>query len=344
MLKETFSCDDVLLVPRYSKLSSRKVCDISSGEFGMPIISAPMDKVYSKELDKYLVEKEIPTTVHRYFNSYEEQLSASYRDPSPYRFFSVGSVSKYKDWIDGLVDSNISNFLVDMAHGDSKQCVDTVEYIKKKHPTAKVIAGNVATSSGFQRLQRAGAWAIRVGIGSGSACSTRANTGFGVPLLTAVQDCAMVKENALLIADGGIKSNGDIMKAIAFGADLVMLGKMFAATSLAPGKCFGEKRNFLCEYNDASVFMFEEYTKYKEYRGMASEVARKGVLKESSVEGVSGLISYVGKTEDFVIGIENNMRSALGYAGAKDWKQFEKRVKAVRISNSAIIESQTHLK
>jgi hypothetical protein len=167
MLRETFSCDDVLLVPRYSELPSRSVCDISSGEFGMPIISSPMDRVYSKELDKYLVEKEIPTAVHRYFNSYKEQLKASYKDPSPYRFFSVGSVSKYKDWIDGLISSNVSNFLIDMAHGDSKQCVDTVEYIKSSLPTAKIIAGNVATKSGFVRLEAAGAWAIRVGIGSG---------------------------------------------------------------------------------------------------------------------------------------------------------------------------------
>jgi IMP dehydrogenase len=177
-----------------------------------------------------------------------------------------------------------------------------------------------------------------------SICSTRLNTGFGVPLLTAVQDCAEVKETALLIADGGIKSNGDIIKAIAFGADLVMLGKMFAATSLAPGSCFGEDREFLCKYDDVSAFMFKDSTKYKEYRGMASVAARKGVLKESSVEGVSGLIHYGGDTDELVVGIENNMRSALGYAGASNWKKFRKMVKAVRISNSAIIESQTHVK
>jgi IMP dehydrogenase len=308
-----------------------------------------MDMVYSQDLDALLTQNQIMTTVHRYFKNYKEQLEASYStDHSDYRFFSVGSIQgDGQKWIDGLFKSGVKNFLIDMAHGDSKSCVDTVRYIKDLIGNdGRIIAGNVATKSGFRRLEEAGAWAIRVGIGSGSICSTRLNTGFGVPLLASVEDCAKVRDKALIIADGGIKHPGDIAKAIAFGADFAMIGRMFGATDLAPGDCYDANGDLYCTQEEflAQDGALEGEVAYKQYRGMASAEARKGVLKKASVEGVSGLIPYTGTTEDFIEGLGHNLRASLSYSGSENWRQFKTRVKKIMVSNAAIAESQTHVR
>jgi IMP dehydrogenase/GMP reductase len=228
-------------------------------------MASPMDTVYSKELDAFLGSRNIPVMVHRYFPSYKEQLEAAFKPESNmFRFFAVGT---NLEWITGLLEAGIRHFCVDMAHGDCKACVDTIKHIKRVTPESVIIAGNVATKSGFRRLEEAGAWAIRVGIGSGSICSTRLNTGFGVPLLTSVEDCASVKDTALVIADGGMKYPGDLAKAIAFGADLCMMGRMFAGTDLAPGDCYDVNKKRLCAYDE--MFNLECYPSYKKYRGMA---------------------------------------------------------------------------
>jgi len=295
-----------------------------------------MDTVYSKDLDNVLTEAGIPVVVHRYFSDYAQQfLGSCYKLGESSRFFAVGSINgKGKEWIDGLFAQGVRSYCIDMAHGDSKPCVDTVKYIKSKSEKTLIIAGNVATKSGFRHLQEAGAWAVRVGIGSGAACTTRTNCGFGVPLLTAIEDCSVVKDGSLLIADGGMKHPGDAVKAMAFGADLCMFGKQFAATSLAPGDCYDKDRNLTV---DATEIV------YKGYRGMASREAREGVMKRASVEGVSGLIPYSGSTERFLEDLKLNFKAALSYAGATNWKQFRLNVKKIRISNLSWVESQTHV-
>jgi len=186
-----------------------------------------------------------------------------------------------------------------------------------------------------------------------SICSTRLNTGFGVPLLASVEDCATQKDGAYLIADGGVKYPGDIPKVITFGADFVMSGRMWASTDLAPGACYDKERNYLCRYDeidnelnreDADRYagsLYRDSVAYKKYRGMASKEARKGVLKDSSIEGVSGLIPYVGRTEDFVKDFTNNMNASLSYAGAYNWKEFRMNAKKIRISSASWSESQT---
>lgn len=364
MYRECLSCDDILLVPRHSDIESRTKCDPKFYDsdlvnpYDLPIMASPMDRVYSKEMDEFLTSKNIPVVVHRYFKNYKEQLNAAYKPKSSEnRFFAIGSI-KNREWIDGLLEEGIKHFCVDMAHGDTSLCTDTVKYLTDQGSNIKVIAGNVATRSGFARLQDAGAWMIRCGIGSGSICSTRTQTGFGVPLLTCVEDCASVKDYSLLVADGGMKNAGDLMKAMAFGADLCMMGKMLAATSLAPGDCYSEERHLICAYDeleerivqrgihDDNPEFFPKYgdlVRYKEYRGMASAEARGKVLKKASIEGVSGLIPYTGTTEAFINDLELNMKAALSYAGVKGWNKFRTRVKKIRISGSAWRESQTHV-
>lgn len=364
MYRECYSCDDVLLVPRYSDLESRSLCDVSFLNYDIPVIASCMDTVYSPEMDKYLTSNKIMVMVHRYFRSYKDQLEYAYKPESTeYRFFAVGSILKKegREWVDGLLNRGIAHFVVDMAHGDSRPCVETVRYIKENLPShGKIIAGNVATKSGFRRLEDAGAWAIRCGIGCGSICSTRLNVGFGVPLLTTLEDCALVRDRAYIIADGGVKHPGDMAKAIAFGADFIQTGRMFASTDLAPGDCYDRNKNIVCSYNeihnkcggnvDRNGYLLQSSERtnecgvcYKEYRGMASVEARKGVLKNSSIEGVSGLIRYTGRTEDFVVNLKNNLQASLSYAGTRNWHEFRRNVKRIRISSASLTESQTHV-
>jgi len=348
MMRECISCDDVLLVPRYSEIKSRSDCDPSAGIYKLPLLASCMDTVYSPELDEFLTSNKIMVMVHRYFHDYKEQLQNSPGYSSDYRFYAVGSIStpKGKEWIDGLLDVGIQHFVVDMAHGHTLACIKTTEYLVSRCPEGKIIAGNVATISGFRRLQDAGAWAVRVGVGSGSICSTRLNTGFGVPLLTSVEDCASKKNGTLVIADGGVKYPGDIAKVIAFGGDFVMSGRMWAATDLAAGDCYDKNKEFLCEYNQLDKghshdHINRQFIAYKRYRGMASKEAREGVLKRSSIEGVSGLIPYYGRTEDFITDVENNLKASLSYAGAYNWKEFRLNAKKIRISGASWDESQT---
>jgi IMP dehydrogenase len=365
MYRECYSCDDILLVPRFSELKSRNECDPSFLNYSLPIIASCMDTVYSPEMDDFLTSQNIMVMVHRYFKNAEEQLEYVFdKKSNQFRFFAVGSVAKPsgEQWINTLLENGVKHFVVDMAHGDSLPCVETVKYLHERVDGSggKIIAGNVATKSGFRRLEEAGAWAIRCGIGCGSICSTRLNTGFGVPLLATLEDCEKVRDSAYIIADGGVKHPGDIAKAIAFGADFVQSGRMFACTDLAPGDCYDNRKKLVCSYRDIHK---EEYsghihapfdlppTKrknessvcYKEYRGMASAEARKGIMKNSSIEGVSGLIPYKGSTEDFLINLKNNLQASLSYAGARNWHEFRRNVKRIRISSASLVESQTHV-
>ena len=232
-----------------------------------------------------------------------------------------------------------------MAHGDSKLCVDTIKYLRAKNVN-KIMAGNVVTKSGFGRLEEAGADYIRVGIGNGSICSTRSQTSFGLSQGTAIQDCASRKNKAKLIADGGIKTNGDISKAIALGADVVMLGKMLASTDLSGGECYDRNKEILPltklnkpMYIPNTGEVNNINTSYKSYHGMASKKARDGVLSYASIEGVSGLIPYSGTTSDFLNDLELNLKASMSYCGVRTWQEFQSKAKIVFISNSSIIES-----
>ena len=336
MYRECITCNDISLVPRHSEIKSRDNCCINSSRFSMPIIASPMDTVYSRDLDNLLTQQYIPVVVHRYFKDAFYQHSMALKTHPTCRYYAVGSIygQHETEWIDYLIDAGIHLFCVDMAHGDTKACVDTVTYIKSKCEINEVIAGNVATRSAFRRLEDAGADMIRVGIGSGSICSTRLNTGFGVPLLSSLEDCASVRENALIIADGGMRYPGDITKAIAFGADLCMLGRQLASTNLAPGKMYDKDKNQVGKCEDAA---------YKQYRGMASRQARENVMKNASIEGVSGLIPYTGTTEQYIEDLKMNLKASLSYAGCMTWKEFRRDVKKIRISPSSWNESLTHV-
>jgi IMP dehydrogenase len=348
-IRRVLSYNDVLLCPRYSGLEHLSDANIKYDYPGMadvyPIINAPMDKVCSVDLIKFMDSIGCPTTIHRWFNSPEEQLKffELCNIPGQRCFIAVGNVAKWKDWIDKIISYSVKkvvavNFLVDVANGDTKSAVDTVKYIKEHASWCSIIAGNVATKAGFRRLQEAGANFIRVGVGGGSICSTRIKTGFGIPTLTSVMDCATVKDNAYLIADGGIENSGDICKAMIAGADMVMIGKILASTSLSNGKKYDYEGNIT---DDESKY------KWVAYSGMASKEANEKLKSKKSIvsiEGVSGFIPYTGKTEEVMINIFGNLQSAVAYyAGCRNWKEFKKSVKMVEITTQGWNESLTRI-
>ena len=361
-IRKVLSYNDVLLCPRHSGLDHVSDANIeyNYGTFSsVPLINSPMDTVCSPKLLKMLHNDfNMPVTIHRWFNNVNEQIKFIIDcdfnfiwNNQENIFISVGNVSKWKEWIDKLIEETTSqgvalmncSYLVDVANGDTKSAVDTVKYIRSKC-NSLIMAGNVATRSGFSRLQDVGANFIRVGIGGGSICSTRLNTGFGIPTLTSVFDCAKIKDTAYLVADGGIESPGDICKAMAVGADMVMAGKMFAATDLSGGKKYNS------DFRDVESVMdwrdgFEP--KWVQYKGMASRESveqLKSKKSHVSIEGVSGLIPYTGKTVDIVNEVIGNLRTSLSYyAGCVNWKQFQRRVKMVEISQQGWEESKTRI-
>lgn len=353
-IRRVLSYNDVLLVPRHSNLDHLTDANISFNyktfKAKAPIINAPMDKVCSLSLIKCLANDfSLPVTIDRWFENANDQIKF-YKDcelhnkKQPMVFFAVGIVAKWEKWIEKLIKYRINDeqkfgFLVDVANGDTKASIETIKFIKDYSPDASIMAGNVATRSGFARLQAAGANFIRVGLGGGSICTTRTNTGFGLPTLTSVLDCAKEKDTAYLIADGGIENPGDICKAIAAGADMCMLGKMLAGTSLSNGDKLDEAGDLTDNPNEI---------KWVSYSGMASKEANRKLKSTKtivSIEGESGQIPYTGETKEIVGNIIGNLQSAVSYyAGCRNWTEFRRKVKFVEITSSGWEESKTRVR
>jgi IMP dehydrogenase len=352
---EAISYDDIALRPAYSDLSSRSEADVSVYPYSNPIINSPMIQTSSKNMIQFCLKYGMLTTVHRYFESGEHQYRHVFDavgTDCDQVFFAVG---KNIRWIDMLIDHGIYKFVVDMAHGNSKVCVDTVKYLRERCTDAVIIAGNVASADGYTRLMDAGANMIRVGIAGGSICSTAKSTAIGIPNVTSIIDCAKAKQKCggQIIADGGIKSSSDIIKAIAVGADMVMCGKLLASTSLAEGPFYEDKVEL--EYHKGDVtydyfinpITFETVIpEFAEYFGMASTKAREhnGTHNTNvSIEGESGVVEYTGGTSDIINSLENNLRSGLAYCGSRTWLEFKRNVGIQKMSMSGIIEKETHL-
>ncbi|HEX4336952.1 MAG TPA: IMP dehydrogenase [Polyangiaceae bacterium] len=240
--------------------------------------------------------------------------------------------------MDALVEAGVDVIVVDTAHGHSKGVLDTVAETKKRHPKIDVVGGNVATGEGTKALIDAGADGVKVGIGPGSICTTRMVAGVGVPQITAVTDCVAVarKSGVPIIADGGVKYSGDVVKAIAAGAASVMLGSMFAGTDEAPGE--------LILYQGRS---------YKLYRGMGSLGAMKkgsrdrygqaGTADEKLVpEGIEGRVPHRGSMGSIIGQLVGGLRAGMGYTGASTVLELQKKAKFIQITGQGLKESHVH--
>ena len=235
-----------------------------------------------------------------------------------------------------LVNAHVDVVVLDSAHGHSANVLNCVRMIKEKFPDLQVIAGNVATAEATKALIEAGADAVKVGIGPGSICTTRVVAGIGVPQITAVMDCySVAKEYGIpIIADGGIKYSGDMTKAIAAGANVCMMGSMFAGCDESPG-----------------TFELYQGRKYKVYRGMGSIAAMENGSKDRYFqsdakklvpEGVEGRVAYKGSVEDTVFQLMGGLRSGMGYCGAKDIEYLKENGRFIKISAASLKESHPH--
>lgn len=249
---------------------------------------------------------------------------------------AVGVTANTMERVDALVKAHVDVIVVDSAHGHSKNIINTVKEIKTAYPDLQVIAGNVATGEAVKALIEAGADAVKIGIGPGSICTTRVVAGIGVPQITAIMDSyAVAKKYGIpIIADGGIKYSGDMTKAIAAGANVCMMGSIFAGCDESPG-----------------TFELYQGRKYKVYRGMGSLAAMENGSKDRYFqedakklvpEGVEGRVAYKGTVEDTVFQLIGGLRSGMGYCGAPDIETLKETGRFVKISAASLKESHPH--
>ncbi len=248
----------------------------------------------------------------------------------------VGITHNMMERVDALVEAHVDVIVLDSAHGHSKNILTALEQVKTKYPDLQVIAGNIATGDAARDLIKAGADCVKVGIGPGSICTTRVVAGIGVPQMTAIMDCyeATREYGIPVIADGGIKYSGDMTKALAAGANVCMMGSMFAGCDEAPG-----------------TFELYQGRKYKVYRGMGSIAAMENGSKDRYFqedakklvpEGVEGRVAYKGSVEDTIFQLVGGIRSGMGYCGCPTIPELHDRAKFVKITAASLKESHPH--
>jgi IMP dehydrogenase len=337
--KKTLTYDDVLLVPQHSDIESRKEVDIGNWldqernmRFNLPIISSPMDTITEEKMAIALGRMGGLGIVHRY-NTIQRQVEMAENIleniPSNKVGFAIGITGDYLDRATQLIDVGIRILCLDVAHGDHVLMERALKTLRNKFgKTPHLMAGNVATLQGANRVASWGANSIRVGIGGGSICSTRIQTGHGVPSLESVLDCSLVEHDVAIIADGGIKNSGDISKALAAKADFAMIGSILAGTDCTPG----------------DIILGHDGARRKVYRGMASKDAQMDWRgKASSLEGISTTVPYKGATVDIIDQLENGIRSAFSYSGARTIQEFWSKAQFIRQTSAALNESKTHI-
>lgn len=335
MIRQTLSFEDVLLVPKYSEIKTRADIDLHSSinnvNLRLPILSAPMDTITGDRMATTMCKSlGAMGIIHRY-NSVYEQSDMAWKAIDSGATNVCGAVGVTGDYIEraeALFNVGCRAICVDIAHGHHVLMKDALLMLRNRfEDSIDIIAGNVATLEGFNDLSDWGADAIRVGIGGGSICSTRIQTGHGMPTLQSVLDCSVSDRPAKLIADGGLRTSGDISKALAAGADFVMLGSLLSGTEQTPTE---------------TIYMHGE--KHKVYRGMASKEAQidwRG--HTASVEGVSTTVPYKGCVTRIIDDLERGIRSGLSYSGAKTLTEFHAKATLIRQTQAGAVESSTHI-
>lgn len=355
---EALSFDDVLLIPKKSTLSSRREVDLSTHltkkiKINTPLVSAAMYTITEAEMATAMALEGGLGIIHR-FQTIEDQVNHIKivkehkvdKDNFPMANLdkkgrlmvgaSVGIKNGFLERTKALLDAGCDVIAIDVAHGHMQRVIDTIKEIKNNFKDINLIAGNVATYEGAKDLAEAGADCIKIGIGPGSTCVTRIVTGCGVPLFTSLIECSKVIDeyDVTLMADGGMKNSGDVVKALATGASTIMSGFLFAGTDETPGNII-----------DVSG------KKYKEYKGMYSLHANKKLnqiennnVKDDRIitEGVEAVVPYKGKLSDVFFQIIGGIRHGLSYCGARNIKELHEKAQFIRITNSGLRESHAH--
>ena len=332
MTTQAITFDDVLLVPSYNHHESRRVVETTSTDrlgklsLDLPVISSNMDTITESSMANFMHSKGAMGALHR-FMSIEDNIK-DFKKCKGKVFVSIGCTDAELQRAEALRDAGADYFCVDVAHAHAKYVGKTLKGLRRILADRCIMAGNVATYAGADYLASCGADIIKAGIGGGSVCSTRIKTGFGVPMLTCIQDCS--RSDRSIVADGGIKTSGDIVKALAFGADFVMIGGMLAGTSHTPGECI----------------IKEDGSKVKRYRGMASQEAQESFLGQmhewKTAEGVATEVPYKDNPDAIIADIIGGLRSGLTYAGADTISELQRKLNYVVVTQAGRIESLPH--
>lgn len=324
--------DDVLLIPAYNHHESRRVVDISMTDrlgklsLDLPVMSSNMDTITESDMANFMHGKGGIGVLHRFLNI--DNNIVEFKKCKGQVFVSVGCTDQELQRAEALRDAGADFFCVDVAHAHAKYVGKTLKNLRQLLGDRCIMAGNVATYAGADYLASCGADIIKAGIGGGSVCSTRIKTGFGVPMLTCIQDCA--RSDRSIVADGGIRTSGDIVKALAFGADFVMIGGMLAGTGPTPGKPIQKP----------------DGTQVKRYRGMASREAQEDFLGQmhewKTAEGVATEVPYRENADAIIADIIGGLRSGLTYAGADHISELQRKLNYIQVTPAGRIESLPH--
>jgi len=342
--RNSLTYDDISIIPNMSDIKSRSYCDtsVNFGNYNLnvPLIASPMDTVCGSEMCIELAKLGGIGVLHR-FQSVKEQVALCYDIEAEVRgqyMAAVGVGQKGKDRFDSLVGyTNIQGVCIDVAHGDHELVADMIGYIKEEFEEVNVMAGNIVTKGAAERLIEAGADSLRVGIGNGSMCETRIRAGVGVPQATAILDIAYhinevldLDEIPYIVADGGCKTVGDIPKAIALGADAVMVGSLFAGTKETPGII-------------SKMGIWPNEQLYKKYQGSASIDSKTARGEETkNVEGNSKITPYKGKVRRIVEDISDGIKSSMSYVGAYTVSDFQTKAQFCRVTQAGQLEAKPH--
>ena len=332
MQRTAITYDDVLLVPSYNHYESRRLVDISSKDrtsklqLDVPLMTSNMDTITEHDMANFVAKHGGIGVLHRFMPV--DRNVEEYRLCPQKTFVSVGTSDAEFVRAEALRDAGAAYFCIDVAHAHARYVGRTLKRLRDMLPDACIMAGNVATYAGADYLASCGVDIIKVGIGAGSVCTTRIKTGFGVPMLTAIQECTRVDRS--IVADGGIRTPGDIVKALAFGADFAMLGGILAGTRPTPGP----------------VKIREDGSPVKIYRGMASAEVQEdysGPMPEwKTAEGVALEVPYREDEELVFADIIGGLRSGLTYGGSSNIPELQRKLDYVIVSYAGVIESLPH--
>lgn len=326
--------DDVLLAPSKSEIRSRKDPNLEARltktkKIGIPFISANMDTITEANMAIAMNELGGLGILHRFMNTPQQVEEVAKMKAAGCKIISasVGVGEESKERAKALVQAGVNLLTLDIAHGHSVQMLETMKWLKDTFPQVELIAGNMAMPEAAQELIEAGADAIKVGIGPGSMCTTRIITGCGIPQLTAIALCVEVAReyNVPVIADGGLRTSGDVMKAFAAGADTVMVGSLLSGTMETPGEIVHGR---------------------KAYRGMASRKAqdswRGGIPEGMAPEGESTSVAIKGRAKDVILELCGGIRSGMSYVNAQNMAEIPEKAKFIEMSGNGIRESRAH--
>lgn len=356
--------DDVLLIPGHSDFPRSEI-DLSTKltkniSLKLPLVSSPMDTVTESKLAIELARLGGIGIIHRNLTVQQQADEvAKVRAENLLVGAAIGANKGFEERAQVLINADVSVIVVDSAHGNASSVINAIKYLKKNFPKTDVIGGNIATSNGAKNLIQAGADGLRVGMGPGAICTTRIISGMGVPQLTAIMETASVakKEGIPVIADGGIKYSGDMVKAFAAGADSVMMGNYFAASEEAPGKIIELKPEQVPGRFKSILSKNLKTYKFKEYRAMGSVGAMEEGAKIKSedefhgksykdrvlvAEGVESLTPLKGTVKEIVDQAVGGIKSGLYYIGVRTIEELYKNAKFIRITQASLAESHPH--